>query len=233
MGFTIHYSGKAKSRDAIDQLIDILREISEESGWSYYFVHGKVKGKFEPFWGYGYGYVPRVQEMKAGNIHFFPRMIGSKCNGYFKIFDTKYAAHVMDCLGQGTMPTFTIDTMKKGIQLDIHPKCETLSFIFDLSTLELANYEVYAHTRGVVFGYNGFSCKTGFAGSEVHRIVCKLIKMASRFIDYAKVYDESGYYETEDNQAAENKFATMDKLIQWLVDACKRAGFNVSSEKNN
>ena len=229
MGITIHYSGKAKSPEAVDQLIDTLREISEESGWSYHLVNGKVKGKFKPFWGIGYGFKPSEDQILKGGIKFFQLMVSSQCNGYFKIYDTKFAVEVKESLEKGAWPSFTIDTHKKGIQLTLHPKCETLSFIFDLQTLELASYEVYAHSRGIIYGFNGFSCKTQFAGFETHRTVCKLIKMASRYIDYTKVYDESKYYETEDSHASQENFETVDNALKMFLEVLRGRGMHVTS----
>ncbi|MHB8579128.1 MAG: hypothetical protein ACYDA4_04610 [Ignavibacteriaceae bacterium] len=229
MGITIHYSGKAKSLEAIEQFIDTLQEISEESGWSYHLVSGSVKGRFKPFWGIGYGFKPSEDQILKGGIEFFPRMVSSRCNGYFKIYDTKFAAPVKKSFEKGVWPSFTIDTHKKGIQLTLHPKCETLSFIFDLQTLELASYEVYAHSRGIIYGFNGFSCKTQFAGFDVHRIVCKLIKMASRYIDYTKVYDESNYYGTEDSQASQENFELVDNALKMFLEVLKNKGLHVTS----
>jgi hypothetical protein len=229
MGVTIHYAGKAKSRDAVDQLIDVLQEIADASRWSYHLVNGAVKGQFEPFWGIGYGYIPPKEEMLKGNVTFYPRMVSSECNGYFKIYETKYAVEVKAFLEQGKWPSFTIDTRKKGIQITIHPKCETLEFIFDLETLELASYEVYAHSRGIIYGFNGFSCKTQYAGFEVHVIVCKLIKMASRYIDYTKVYDESKYYESEDSQASQESFAAVGKALQMFTELLKAKGIDITA----
>lgn len=229
MGITIHYAGKAKSPEAINQLIDTLREISEESGWSYQLVNGKVMGKFKPFWGIGYGFTPSEDQILKGGIEFFPRMVSSRCNGYFKIYDTKFAVPVKKSFEKGVWPSFTIDTHKKGIHLTLHPKCETLSFIFDLQTLELASYEVYAHSRGIIYGFNGFSCKTQFAGFETHRIVCKLIKMASRYINYTKVYDESKYYETEDSHASQESFESMGNALKMFLEVLKGKGMHVTS----
>jgi hypothetical protein len=229
MGITIHYSGKAKNFEAVDKLIDILREIAEESDWSYHLVNGAVKGPFKPFWGIGYGFTPTKEQVLKDGVEFFPRMVSSSCNGYFKIYDTKFSTFVRNFFTKGMWPTFTIDTYKKGIQIDLHPKCETLCFIFDLKTLELASYEVFSHKPGIIVGSNGFSCKTQYAGFEVHRIVCKLIKMASRHIDYTKVYDEAGYYETEDSELSKQNFESMRKTLQMLVDALKGRGLNVTA----
>ncbi len=228
MGITIHYSGKAKSHEAVVQLIDTLQAISQESGWNYHLVNGAVKGPFKPFWGIGYGFIPSKDQILKGGIEFFPRMMSRQCNGYFKIYDTKFAGQVRESFGKGVWPSFSIDTHKKGIRLMLHPKCETLDFIFDLQTLELANYEVYAHSRGVIFGFNGFSCKTQFAGFEVHRIVCKLIKMASRYIDYSKVYDESSYYETEDSYASQESFESVANALKMFMEFLKDKGLNVT-----
>lgn len=229
MGVTIHYAGKAKSHEAIDQLVDTVQEIADASGWSYHLVSGAVKGPFKPFWGMGYGYIPPKEEMLKGDVKFYSRMVSSKCNGYFKVYDTKYALEVKEFLEQGIWPSFNIDTYKKGIQITLHPKCEMLQFIFDLKTLELACYEVYAHSRGIIHGFNGFSCKTQYAGFEVHVIVCKLIKMASRYIDYTKVYDESEYYESEDSQASQESFTSVGKALQMFTELLKGKGFDITA----
>jgi hypothetical protein len=98
-----------------------------------------------------------------------------------------------------------------------------------LQTLELGNYEVYAHSRGIIYGFNGFSCKTQFAGFDVHRIVCKLVKMASRYIDYTKVYDESKYYETEDSHASQESFESVGNALKMFMELLKDKGLHVTS----
>jgi hypothetical protein len=61
-----------------------------------------------------------------------------------------------------------VNTRKEGIWLNIHPKCESLEFIFDVKTRELANYQRYSHTPHLIYGYEGFACKTEFAGFKAH-----------------------------------------------------------------
>ncbi|MCI0706097.1 MAG: hypothetical protein L0Y80_01250 [Ignavibacteriae bacterium] len=232
MGITIHYRGRAKSLAAIDDLRGTLTDIATASGWNYGKVDRAFKGKLQPNWGMGYGYIPKSEQQKKENIEYFPKMVSKDCNGYFKIFDTKYAAAVRAAFSQERWPSFYVDTVVKGIWVEVHPDCEGLEFTFDLKTLELASYETYDHSPGIVHGYGGLFCKTQFAGFEAHKTVCKLIKMAERYIEFSDIYDEAGYYHSQDEDAGRNSFAVMTSAIsnlgKELTEAAKKHGFGVS-----
>ncbi len=229
MGITIHYRGKAKSLAAIDELIETVKEIALAEGWRYREVDEKVKGKYEPFWGIGYGFIPSRDRMEMEGIEFFPNMISQKCNGYFRLFHTKHVAEVRTSLEQGIWPTFSTDTKRKGIQISLHPKCENLNFIFDLKTLALADYNTYAHHPGIIYGSERFSCKTQFAGFAVHEKVCKLIKIASRYIDFSEIDDESGYYTTGDAQSSKKEFEALGFAIHACVETLKEMGMETKT----
>lgn len=228
MGITIHYKGKAKSLEAMDELISMFSEISETSGWKYEVAQRIVRGKYKPFWGIGFGYIPSKEELQNRDIEFFPKMVTAKCNGYFRLFQSKYKERVRASLQKGIYPSFSVDTEQKGIFIDLHPKCETLCFVFDLKTLELINYYTFDDDPGVYHGSGGLCCKTQFAGFEAHKTVCKLIKAASKYIDYSNVDDESGYYDSEDDGDAERMFVAMDKGIREFAQALKDMGANVT-----
>ncbi len=231
MGITIHYKGKAKSREAIDDLIDTLAYIATERKWKYRLVHEKVQGMYRPSWGYGYGYIPALEDRGKEGIEFFPKMISEDCNGYFRIFDTPYAETVRHAFTEGRQPQFHIDTSMRGISLDLHPQCESLEFIFDLKTLELANYQTSQDRPRVVLGYNGFFCKTQFAGFDTHITVCKIIKMTERYIDYSSIDDEAGFYYQQDTAKAQKEFDDMAERIESMRKTLsalgKKHGFNV------
>lgn len=232
MGITIHYRGKAKSLQAIDELVDMLTDIAQQSKWPYWLVEEEVKGKFSPSWGTGYGYIPSKEDIQKRGIEFFPEMVSEDCNGYFDIYDTKYAEEVRRCFRQGIWPIFRIDTKRKGIALNVHQDCESLEFSFDLKTLELANYETYDHSPGVVFGYNGFFCKTQYAGFATHVTVCRIIKLTERWVDYSSVYDEAGFYHTENMENAGKAFgesaAMIENMGKVLKELAQKYGFQVT-----
>lgn len=231
MGITIHYHGKAKSLEAIDQLIDVIKEIAVTSHWRHRVVQGTVRGTFEPFWGIGYGFIPSQDRMQQEGIEFFPKMVSSQCNGYFRLFHTRYRNAVRTSFEKGERPHFFINTKRKGIQVSLHPQCENLNFIFDVKTLELIDYSRCAHKPGIIFGLEGFSCKTQFAGFEIHQTVCKLIKMASRYIDFSDVDDESKYYDTENILESKNSFELLGNAIDLSIQRLKEMGFDVTSGK--
>jgi len=231
MGVTIHYRGKAKSLQAVNSLIDTLECLAKESQWEYWLIDETVRGKFIPSWGIGYGYIPSKEQIKREGIEFFPKMVSPECNGYFQIHDTKYAKEARCSLRKGIPPVFPVDTKRKGICLNLHRRCETLEFTFDLGTLELANYETYEHSPGIVYGYNGFFCKTEYAGFETHQMVCKIIKMAERYIDFSDVYDEAGFYHSRDEEGARRAFGdsavTIERLGSQLRKTARKLGFKV------
>lgn len=158
-------------------------------------------------------------------------MVSKDCNGYFKIWGTKYAEEVRKAFKKGKRPRFFIDTRKKGIWLNVHPKCETVEFTFDLCTLELADYESYDHSPGVIYGYNGFSYKTQFAGFPTHILVCKTIKLTEKYIDFSNINDEGDYYHGQDVEKAKKAFGESTAMIEdfgkILKKMAKRLGLRV------
>jgi hypothetical protein len=224
MGITIHYKGKGKSLEAIDCLIEELKDIATTLEWTYEIVDEEVKGELFPSWGYGFGYIPTKDQIEQEGIEFFPKKVTNRCTGYFKIWETKYADEVRKAFRNGREPKFSIDTRKKGIWLNIHPKCETLEFTFDLNTLELADYEKYDHSPGVIYGYNGFCCKTQFAGLQTHILVCKIIKLTEKYIDFSKINDEGDYYYCKDIEKAKIAFGESTAMIEDFGKVLKEMG---------
>lgn len=216
MGITIHYKGKAKSLEAIDGVIGELEEIAKKLNWEHDIIDEEMKGELCPSWGYGFGYVPSEEEIEKEKIEFFPAMISIKCNGYFKIWESKYSEEIRNFFTKGQQPKFFVDTRKKGIWINVHPNCETLEFVFDLKTLELADYQQYDHTPNLIYGYNGLFCKTQYAGVKIHILVCRIIELTEKYIDYSDIYDEAGYYKTKNMQTATEAFCESSAMIKNL-----------------
>lgn len=217
MGITIHYKGKAKSLEAIDGVIGELEQTAKKFGWEHGIIDEEMKGELCPSWGYGFGYVPSEEEIKKDKIEFFPAMMSIKCNGYFKIWESKYSEEIRNFFTKGQQPKFSVDTRKKGIWINVHPECETLEFVFDLNTLELADYQQYDHTPNLIYGYNGLFCKTEYAGVKIHILVCRIIELTEKYIDYSDIYDEAGYYKTKNMQTATEAFCESSAMIKNLA----------------
>ncbi len=221
MGITIHYKGKARSLGAVDSLIGELWEIAEAFNWEHGLVEQEVKGKLCPSWGYGFGYIPGREQIEKENIEYFDAMVSKDCNGYFKFSGSKYQEDYRKAFRKGQWPTFSVDTRVKGIWLNVHPKCETLEFVFDLSTLELADYQKYDRTPDVIHYYEEFFCKTQFAGVKAHVLVCKIIERSEKNIDYSKIYDEAGFYGTQNMQKVTEAFSESSAQIAALGEKLK------------
>ena len=198
MGITIHYAGKAKSNEAIVELTSIMVERAEALHWQLKLVDQDLKGKFYPNWGHGFGYFPSFEEVRKSDIEFYPNMVTPECNGFFKIYDTQYAEGIREGFSAGLWPKFSIDTYIKGIVLYPHEKCGELNFVFNMKSLELANYEVYGHAPDAIYGYNSCWSKTQFAGFKIHVLVCETIRVAEKYVDFSMIKDEAGYYHTRD-----------------------------------
>ena len=224
MGVTIHYRGRAKNPDAIFELIQIMRARAILKRWPYELIDETYKGTFHPFWGYGLVYVPTSEQIEKDHIEFFPKMVSVRCNGYYSIWDTKYAEALRAAFRDGNEPTFSIDTRTKGIRLIPHEDCEPLDFVFDLSTLELAHYTRLPNTSRAIYGYNTFWCKTQFAGFRTHLEVCATIKLAEQCIDFTEINDEANFYHTHDLALAKKNFDVMEKMIKVFGEALKEMG---------
>lgn len=223
MGITIHYRGKAKSLESIGGLIKELKEMAEAFHWEHGVVGEDVKGELSPSWGYGFGYTPSREDMEREQIEFFPAMVSKTCNGYFKLWDSRYREEMRNAFQKGEWPKFSVDTRKEGIWLNVFPKCETLDFIFDVKTLDLADYQRYDHTPGLIYGHEGFSCKTEFAGVKAHILVCKIIQLTEKYVDYSRIYDEADFYDTQDVRAAQKAFMVSRTNIMEIARKLEKA----------
>ncbi len=106
MGITIRYKGKEKSLEAIDALIQELQELSQMFGRGRGLVEEEVQGELSPSWGYGFGYLPSKEQMEKEGIEYSPAMVSKDCNGYFKLWESKYKEDYRKAFKKGVAQVF-------------------------------------------------------------------------------------------------------------------------------
>ena len=233
MGITIHCAGKAKSLEAIMELMDMLALRAGALHWRTEMVDDVIRGRFFPNWGYGFGYVPSKEDIQSRKIEFFPQMVSLKCNGYFRIFDGPYADRYRASFRKGKYLSFRIDTRVKGMIIYPHQFCDVLSFTFDLKTLKLASYGTWGKNSEEVHGGESLSCKTQSAGFKVHVMVCETIRLAERYVEFSMIKDEAEYYQSRDLTVGIRNFNEMmfniKEFGKFLNDIGKRHGLSAKS----
>jgi len=221
MGITIHYKGKAKSRSAIDECINTLSKTAQNCNWKYELIERVVKGTLYPAWGLGYEFIPSEELITKHQLEYFPLMVTKQNSGYYKIYKTRFANLVREFLRNGSYPSFSIDTVQKGILLYVHPKCDPLLISFDTTTLELIELLFHKTKPDVFYSFASSSCETQFAGFETHRIICGILKWVEQFLEWSDIYDECGFYETQDEKSARTLFYHMRGVIQEIGSVIK------------
>ncbi len=120
----------------------------------------------------------------------------------YRLFDEDWSQRPDATLEKGEAGTLKIegDARLKGVILNVHEDCESLSLCFDASgaITSLLNVALNAE-EGYPSGPQWLSVKTQFAGPEVHVAVVKLLRyLKSKYLHDLEVNDESGYWETDD-----------------------------------
>jgi hypothetical protein len=57
--------------------------------------------------------------------------------------------------------------------------------------------------------------------NPAHMVVCEIIRYTEKYIDYSKIYDEAGYYRTQDVQKAAESFWESTAQIKTLGEKLK------------
>lgn len=107
----------------------------------------------------------------------------------------------------------------KGIIVNIHPKCESLSLLFDnqarLSSLICLISNIKGEEKGRII-----SLKTHFAPIEVHITIIKLLKyIKAKYMTELKVSDEGEYWEKEDPKLLQEKRDFLNKKLNDIGEA--------------
>ena len=104
----------------------------------------------------------------------------------------------------------------KGINVTIHPKAESLSFLFDKNG-NLRNLLMMTYKNGKESEASYIFIKTQFAPIEIHITIIKLLGyIKKKYISNLKVIDEGNYWETRDTKILEEKSSFLNKKIDQI-----------------
>ena len=138
-----------------------------------------------------------------------------------------------NCLGKDDTGTHI-----RGIEINIHPDCETLSLTFDTRTRRLCDIWPQQRTGkkftcGKPWYYldgegnrhrseGSLFCKTQFAGAHAHIVVCRLLQeLRDNFMPCLEVSDEGEYWETGDIEKLTENIGHLGDMIKALGEALK------------
>jgi len=116
----------------------------------------------------------------------------------------------------------------KGIRINLHPKCESLSVFFDKDgNLQSVLGMVLNRNEDKKSDSDYLFIKTQFAPPEIHITIIKLLKyLKDKYIPDLNVIDEGSYWETEDKEVLIRK-------ILFLNDKMDQVEEIISSIKND
>jgi hypothetical protein len=94
----------------------------------------------------------------------------------------------------------TYSSLSSGISVRPHRDCEAVTFEFDSD------------------GYTVASCKTQFAGVQIHIEVVDLLSAVAHHFRDLDVFDEGGYWGTNDAGVLAERLGAIDRAISVLAD---------------
>jgi len=104
----------------------------------------------------------------------------------------------------------------KGLNVTIHPKAESLSFLFDKNG-NLRNLLVMTYKNGNESEVSNIFIKTQFVPIEIHITIIKLLEyIKKKYISNLEVIDEGNYWETRDKNILEEKLSFLNKEIDQI-----------------
>ena len=103
----------------------------------------------------------------------------------------------------------------KGIRINLHPDCEPLSIFFDKQgNLQDILGMVLNHEENEDSFNRHLSVKTQFASPNIHISIIKLLKfLKNKYISDLDVFDEGGYWETENQELLEQKINFINEKL--------------------
>lgn len=108
----------------------------------------------------------------------------------------------------------------KGIRINPHPDCESLSILFDKNgNLRDVLGMAINHKENKDSAAGFLSVKTQFAPPEIHVSIIKLLKyLKNKYIPVLEVIDEGRYWDTEDKNLLIEKISFLSKKMDQVEE---------------
>ena len=99
----------------------------------------------------------------------------------------------------------------------------------------LYSFVLQAEGRGIpADAVQGLFTKTQYAGVETHMALIKLLRYLSRkYFDRFELYDESNYWETDDESICRQRFGEYDKILNLVGNALDEIDFDAKESPEN
>lgn len=129
--------------------------------------------------------------------------------------------------GMGMKASVSLEKEKKVLEVDPHERCETLYLAFTrLGEGEERHWAINTKELEGMWFATG-SCKTQFAGPEVHARVAELLRAVASKCSVVYINDEGDYYESGDGRRAEEAIRQNGLLIDLLAEVLREKGVKV------
>ncbi len=131
-----------------------------------------------------------------------------------------------------TGPEITGHLPLKGVSLNVHPECESVSFFFD-SEGKLQDVMTMMMVRdGAIDPEHAYvHVKTQFASPETHITIVKLLRyLKKKYIPDLEVMDEGEYWETGDQENLYKKMQFIADKIDMVANALSESDLIDASE---
>lgn len=124
----------------------------------------------------------------------------------------------------------------KGIRINLHPDCESLSILFDKDGCLQSVLGMVLHDKETKKSDSNYLfVKTQFAPPEIHISIIKLLKyLKNKFIPDLEVIDEGSYWDTEDEKLLIQKITFLNRKmdqVEELISSIKDEFNHLSTEE--
>jgi hypothetical protein len=124
----------------------------------------------------------------------------------------------------------------KGIRINLHLNCESLSILFDKDGYLQSVLGMVLHNKEIKKSESYYLfVKTQFAPPEIHIAIIKLLKyLKNKFIPDLEVIDEGSYWETEDQELLIQKISFLNRKmdqVEELISSIKDEFNHLSTEE--
>ncbi len=108
----------------------------------------------------------------------------------------------------------------KGISLNLHPDCESLSLFFDADgTMTTIMNTILMNEGTIDRGTSYCTVKTQFAPPDIHISIVNILKyVKKRYVSDLEVTDEGEYWETKDRNILEQRIQFLNEKMSQLED---------------